>query len=115
MAGDRRLDALGLGGDDRNRVVEGQRAVEQAALDLAAIGHLAQRGGVERGLDLRVDGFHRRQDRHLGFGDADDVGEVDRVLDDVDLVFQRRRDVDRGVGDQQRVRGRSARPSGRRG
>jgi hypothetical protein len=74
----------------RNGVVEGQRAVEQAALDLAAVGHLAQRGGIERGLDLRVDRLHRRQDGHLGFGDADDVRQVDGVLDDVDLVFQRR-------------------------
>jgi hypothetical protein len=41
MAGDCRLDALGLGGDDRHRIVEGERAVEDAALDLAAIGHLA--------------------------------------------------------------------------
>jgi len=29
------------------------------------------------------------------------VREVDGVLDDVDLVFKRRRDVDRGVGDDQ--------------
>jgi hypothetical protein len=61
-------DALGLGGDQRHGVVESQRAVEQAALDLAAVGHLAQRGGVDGGLDLGIDGFDRREDRHLGFG-----------------------------------------------
>ncbi len=34
--------------------------------------------------------------------DADGVGEVDRVLHDIDLFFQSRRDVYRGIGDDQR-------------
>ena len=64
LPGDRRDDALGLGGLLRDRIVEGQRAVEDAAGDLAAVGHLAQRGGIERGLDLLGNGLDRRQDRH---------------------------------------------------
>jgi len=30
------------------------------------------------------------------------VGEIDRVLNDIDLLLERRRDVDRSVGDDQR-------------
>jgi len=104
IAGNRRLDALGLGGEQRNRIVEGKRAVEQAAPDLAAIGHLAQRGGVNGGADLGSDGLHRRQDGHLGLGQTEHMGELDRVLDDVDLIFEGGRDHDRRVGDHQRVR-----------
>ena len=36
--------------------------------------------------------------------------QVDRVLHDVDLVLQRGQDVDRGVGNDQRLAGRSVRP-----
>jgi hypothetical protein len=35
-------------------VVERQRAVQDSTLDLAALGHLAQRRGVERGRHLRI-------------------------------------------------------------
>ena len=41
---------------------------------------------------------------------AQRMGEVDRVLHDVDLVLQGRRDVHRGVGDDQRVGMAAARP-----
>ena len=40
----------------------------------------------------------------MGCVDAQDVGEVDGVLDDVDLVLQVGADVDGGVGDEQRAR-----------
>ena len=103
MAGNGRLDALGLGGNDGDCVVESQRAVEQAALDLAAVGHLAQGGSVQSGLNFRVDRFNRGKNRHLGFRNADDVRHVDGVLDDVNLVFQRRGDIDRRIGNQQRT------------
>ena len=43
IAGDLGQDPLGLGRLLADRVVEGQRTVEHAAGDLAAIGHLAQR------------------------------------------------------------------------
>ena len=69
--------------------------------DLPAIGHLAERGGVERRRHLRVDGLDRRQNRDLRPLHAKRHREIDRVLADVDLVLQRRRDVDRGVGDDE--------------
>ena len=59
VAGDDRFDALGLRGDQRHRVVEAQRPVQHAAGDLAAVGHLAQRRGVQRRDHLRVDRLDR--------------------------------------------------------
>ena len=47
--------------------------------------------------------------------DAEDLGEVDRVLHDVALGDEVGRDVDRGVGDEERSSGTSARPSRTRG
>ena len=78
--------------------------------DLAAVGHLAQRRRLDRRRHLRVDRLHRAQDRDAHLGDAQRMREVDRVLHDVDLVLQRRRDVHRGVGDDQRRRRGPARP-----
>ena len=60
MAGDGRLDALVLAAP-MDGVVEGERAVEDAALDLAAVGHLAEGRGIERRLDLRVDRLDGRK------------------------------------------------------
>ena len=81
-----------------------------AARDLSALGHLAQRGRVERRRHLRVDRLDRGQDRDLRRLDAEGHGEIDGVLADIDLVLQRRRDVDRRVGDDRGPCGRSGRP-----
>ena len=92
---------VGLAGDGRDQLfdcsgfladgsIEGERAIENAASDLAAVGHLAKRGGVEGGLDLGIDGFNRGEQRDLGLGNAKRVGQVDGVLHDMDLVFERR-------------------------
>ena len=37
------------------------------------------------------------------FGEAEHMGEVDRILQDVDLLGQAREDVDRGIRDDQRI------------
>ena len=42
------VDALGARRGGGHGVVEGERAVEHGAGDLAAVGHLAERRGVER-------------------------------------------------------------------
>ena len=47
IAGDLRVDALDSRRLLADRVVERERAVEQAARDLAAVGHLAERGRVD--------------------------------------------------------------------
>ena len=51
-AGDRRDDPLGLGRLRRDRIVEGERTIENAAGDLASIGHLAKCRRIEGGLDF---------------------------------------------------------------
>ena len=83
-------NALGLGGLPADGVVERQRAIEDAAFDLAAVGHLAERGGIDRGGHLRVDGLDGGQNRDLRLTDAERNREIDGVLADVDLVFERR-------------------------
>ena len=50
---------------------------------------------------LRVDGLYRRQDGDLRTLHAQRNHEINRVLADVHLVLQRRRDVDGRVGDDE--------------
>ena len=66
IAGDLRVNALGFGGLLADRVVERQWAVENAAGDLSALGHLAKRRGVDRGRHLRSHRFDRGENRDLG-------------------------------------------------
>jgi len=98
-----RLDALGGGRLGADCVVEGERSVEDAAADLAALGHLAQARSVDGGGNLAGHGLHRGKDRHFWRCEPQPVGEVDGVLADVDLVFQGGKDVHRRVGDEQRL------------
>ena len=67
----------------------------------SAILHSAAASIVEGTFGLTVSIADRIATRTSG--KAQRVREVDRVLHDVDLVLQRRRDVDRGVGDDQRL------------
>ena len=53
MARNRRLDPLDFCRLRINRVVESERTVEDASGDLAPLGHLAQRGGIDGRRDLR--------------------------------------------------------------
>ena len=50
-----------------------------------------------------IDGLHRRQDRDPHLVEPQRVRQIDRVLHDVDLPVEVGRDVDGGVGDDQRV------------
>ena len=54
--------------------------------DLAAIGHLAQGRRLQRRGHVRIDALHRAQDRDADVVLAKRMGQVDRVLDDVDLA-----------------------------
>ena len=101
IAGDPRDDALDPRRVFADGVVERQRPVQQPSLDLPALGHLAQRGGVQRRGHLRVDRFDSSQDRDFRFADAQRDRQVDRVLADVHLVLERRRDIDGGVSDDE--------------
>src|SRR3546814_1858926 len=86
---DRRDDPFLPGRGLADRVVEGEGTVEDAAADLAPVGHLAKSGRVERRGQVGIDRLDRGEDGDLGRGDADDMREVDRVANDVGFVLQR--------------------------
>ena len=67
----------------------------------SAILHSAAASMVE-GI-LRGHGLDRRKDRHARLAEADADPEVDRVLHDVALGIEVGEDVDRGIGDEQRL------------
>ena len=75
---------------------------EQTAANLAPIGHFAQGGGIPGRGNAGVDGFDRRQNSHLRCGHTHDLRKQNRVLHDVGFLGQGGRNVQRGVGDQQR-------------
>ena len=87
-----------------DRVVERERTVEDPAGDLAAVRHLAERRRLDGRGDLGGDGLDRRQDRDPRGAKADLRVKVDRVLDDVALGIEIGSDIDRRIGDEQRVR-----------
>jgi len=95
--GDWRDDALRLGCFRRHCIIEGERPVENAACDLAAVSHLAERRRVKGGPDAFRYRLNGRENGHSRFQDAQRVYQVDCVLNDVALLLQRRVDVDRGI------------------
>src|SRR3546814_7751295 len=97
-------DTLLPGRGRADRVVEGERTVEDAAADLAPVGHLAKSGRVERRGQVWIDRLDRGKDGDLGRGDADDMREIDRIANDVGFVLQRRYYVDGRIGDEDRKR-----------
>ena len=87
-----------------DRVVESERAVENAAGDLPAIGHLAERRRLDRRRDFRRHGLDRGEDRDARRAKPHLREQIDRVLDDVALGVEIGKNVDRGVGDEKRFR-----------
>ena len=79
-------------------IVQGQRSVDDDALELSPIRHLGQRRRVDRARHVGVHGFHRRQHRHLHRVDAQSLKDARRVLDDIRFLRQRRHDVHPAVG-----------------
>ena len=94
------LDLCGLGIDG---IVEGQRPIEDAAGDLPALRHLAQRRSVDGRRNFRAHRFHRGKYGHARRAKADLGEEVDDILDDVALGIEIGKDVDRGIGDEERL------------
>jgi hypothetical protein len=81
-------DSMPLSCRGRRRRRCRRRAARRArARDLPAVGHLAQRRGIQRRRHLRVDGLDRGEHRHARPLDAEGVREVDRVAHDVRLVL----------------------------
>ena len=109
-SGDRGYDLLDRRRLRADRIVERERPVEKRPRDLTPVRHLAQGGGLDRGRHLRRHRLHRAEDRHAHLGRAHRMREIDGVLDDVDLGVEVGGDVDRRVGDDERLAGVQARP-----
>jgi hypothetical protein len=84
---------------DEYGVVEGERAIKNAASDLVTIGHLAQGRA-----DLFGYCFHCGKNGDVRLDDAKGMRELNCVLDDVVLFRERRIDVDSSVGNEQGTR-----------
>ena len=78
-AGHQRFEALRLGRVDVHGVVHRERAIDDAAADLSALGHLRQDRGIERRRDLRVHRLYSRQHPDLRQFDPECQGEIDRI------------------------------------
>ena len=107
---DRRLDALDARRLGTDGVVKGEGAIELAAGDLSAICHLAERGRVDRRGDVWGNGLDRREDCNFRRAETKSGKKIDRVLNDVALRHEIRRDVDGRVGDEQASQDGSGRP-----
>src|SRR3546814_11979943 len=70
LPGDRRDDPFLPGRGLADRVVEGEGTVEDAAADLAPVGHLAKSGRVERRGQVGIDRLDSGEDGDLGRGYA---------------------------------------------
>ena len=103
-AGHGRHDSLQLRGLRAYGIVHGQRPVQYAPGDLAAVGHLAQNGGIGRAGDLCIDDLDGRKDGNARFAQAKADMQVDGVLDDVALAVEVGKDVDRRIGDEKDLR-----------
>ena len=101
VARDFGLDALVLGRVRRDGVVERERAVDDAALDLSAAVHLREQRGVDGRRHVGVDYLDGGESGDLRAGDAEGVRELDDVLDDVDLDLDVGIHVEGGVGDEE--------------
>ena len=97
-------DTLFPGRGLADRIVEGEGSIENAAADLPAIRHLAERRRIQRRRHCRVDGFDRSEDRDFGRLHADHMREIDGVADDVGLFLEGGGDVDSGIGNDERCR-----------
>ena len=88
IAGNRGLNAFGLGRLFADGIVKRQRPIQNAALDLSAFSHLAECGRVDRGRHFRGDGFDGGENRDFWFFQAERDRQIDRVLTDINFVFQ---------------------------
>jgi hypothetical protein len=94
------LDLCRLGIDG---IVAGERPIEDAAGDLPALGHLAKRGGIDGRRNFRAYRFHRRKYGDARRAEADLREQIDDVLDDVALRIEIGKNVDGGIGDEERL------------
>ena len=100
----RRDNSLGLGGLHGDGLIEGERAIEDTAGDLAAIGHFAQGRRISVDLIFGDTVSIAERDRDFRAREAECVRKLDGVLNNVNFVFERRVDVDGCISHKQRPR-----------
>ena len=79
---------------------KGKRSVEQPAGNLAAVRHLAQRRSLDCRRDLRRHSLYCRKYGDAGFAKADVTIKINRILYDVALNIEVRRNIDGGIRDE---------------
>ena len=84
-----------------HRSIEGQRSIKNRPCNLAAVRLLTHRVRIDRRYDLWIYRLNRRHYGVHGNRHTIQVGQVDGVLHNVDIVFKIGVDIDRGIGDQQ--------------
>ena len=97
------LDALDLCGLGADGVIESKRPVEDATGYLAALGHLAEGGRLDRGRNFRGHGFNGRKNRNSRRSEPHLREQIDHVLNDVNLGIEIGKYVDCSVGNKQRL------------
>ncbi len=85
-------------------VIKGERAIQDAAGNLSAIGHLAQCSRIDRRRNFRGHRFNSGKNCHPRRSKANLGEEINRVLHDVVLCIEVRKNVDSGVGYKKRLR-----------
>ena len=70
--------------------VKRERSVYDTARNLTLFAHFCQLSRIHRGRHLGIYHLHRCQRRHLGHIHAAGIAHRNRILDDIDLVLQRR-------------------------
>ena len=101
VAGDLGFHAVEPRGFARERDVRRQRTLDDRTRERALRGHRTQRRGFARRRECRRDRALRREQRDVRRHDAERVREVERVLQDVLLRGEVRRDIEARVRDQQ--------------
>src|SRR5262245_4700033 len=99
-----RLDSLDLCCRWVDRVVESKRSIKNAIGNLSSIRHLAERRCLDRRWDLRRYRLDGREDCDPRFAETNQCEKVNCILNDVPLGIEIRKDVDRRISDEERLR-----------
>ena len=101
---DLRLDALDLCRRRIDRVVESKRSIKNAIGNLSSLRHLAEGCCLDCRWDLRRYRLDGREDCDPRLAETNQCEEVNRILNDVPLGIEIRKDIDGRIGDEERLR-----------
>ncbi len=96
-----RTNVFGFCGVFADRVVERQGPIQDRARNLSSLRHFAKGSGIDGRRHLRGHGFDRRKDCNLWPLSPERDRQIDGILTNIDLVFQRRSDINCAVSHDQ--------------